>query len=575
MPRRCINCGQKPGDKCVYPRNLAEARRWQNLGSLGSFDVDTESLCQHGCVCALLLNTDRENRLDLGSIPKAVGSTRRVGGKASAQRMRPALKRSSFETVRCQPTAPQDYAYPTNNKSSVGMRRQSKQNLGSTPQESSNGDRCNIGLQRCRGAMIQENLYSQMRKNCCHQPSTESTNDTAPRRNLKSSQPPVSKFCPCINHPILRNSNAVPEKSSFPSIRGLSPAPAPCAPLYSPQRDFSNNLQRPQNTNQNRIQQKPTSFDQLSYVPCSQEPFLSSDDFFSSVSTTTGQTRSMTSDNQQQTTPEVMNKCCQACIYCQLKNQEVQCSRHSLHSKRSSTAVAPGSCTEGKAISIRAGCDCYASASLDTKYDRSSSRNMSSTGNILMPNFETGGEDKQYSVNFVNAVNVLLMNGSSQRPYESPNPEICVQESDLADCNERAVFPEVDMPSYRVCRAATSGPNAKDQQDEASVLVLEEDMFGCYPEDKSNQGQSQSGVQGEGGMSPNPDNKANQGKFGDNWINAPGAENITKVLELQRARINELDKLLQQHNMLQQTIQTRMAELQCQADKPATSPKRK
>jgi len=46
-----------------------------------------------------------------------------------------------------------------------------------------------------------------------------------------------------------------------------------------------------------------------------------------------------------------------------------------------------------------------------------------------------------------------------------------------------------------------------------------------------------------------------------------GSGQLPKVLEMQRARIKELENLLQQHNLLQQTIQHKVAELQC-TDKP-------
>jgi len=37
---------------------MSEARRWQNLANLSSFDVDTESLWRHGCVCSSHLDPD-------------------------------------------------------------------------------------------------------------------------------------------------------------------------------------------------------------------------------------------------------------------------------------------------------------------------------------------------------------------------------------------------------------------------------------------------------------------------------------------------------------------------------------
>ncbi|KAH8264199.1 hypothetical protein KR038_004382 [Drosophila bunnanda] len=564
MHRRCIICGQDPGNQCVYPRNMKEARRWQNLTNLDSFDVDTESLRQHGCVCALHLDTDQEYGSDLGSTFGAVGLQRRAGGKISAED-KAGSKRSPFQTGRCQSTA-QQY---TNKKSSVGMNMQDQQTLESMPHESSNVDRSNIELHRCCGAMLQGNLYSQMRKNSCRKRSTGSTNETATRRNLKASKPTVPHLYACINYPILRVSHAVPKESTCPMRRSPSPAPASCTGEFSYQRTQNNSLCH--------SQQRPVSYDPLPCSSINQQQFKSDDDFLNSPCSSSGQTSFTTIESHQKRKPELRNQCCQACINCQLKDQEVQCSQHTLQPKASSEEVTPTSSPKPETRTMTGGsecdiddkdCSCHRSASLATKYGSVNSKNIACSENVNMSNIIYGGEEQQYSVN---AVNVLLMNGSLQNKYEGPNPEICVQQSDLADCNERAVLPDVDKPKYRVCRAATTGANTKGKQEEANVLVLEEGrMDGCSSED---QGQSQSELQFVEGIN-SVDQEIRSAQFCDNWINSPGAANYTKVLELQRARINELENLLQQHNKLQQTIQSRMAELQCQ-ENPAKKANKK
>ncbi|KAH8374734.1 hypothetical protein KR200_004629 [Drosophila serrata] len=565
MHRRCIICGQEPSRQCIYPRNMMEARRWQNLANLGSFDVDTESLCQHGCVCAMHLDTDQEYGSNLGSTSGAVCPLRRAGGKISAQD-KAAVKKSSFQTGRFKATTPQ----ANNKKSGVGMNTQDKPMLESIPQESCNVDRSNIELHRCRGAMLQGNLYSQLRKNCNSQRSTGSTNDTAARRILKAKKPTIPQLYACINYPILRVSNAVPEESTCPLMRSPSAAAesSTCECI----------LQKTQNNTQSHLQQRSISYDPLPCYVCNQQQFKSDEDLPSRC-TSIGQNSSTTSESHHERRPELKCKCCQACISCQLKDQEVQCSQHTLQPKASSAAVIPTSSTKLKAISITTGCECdtgkdfssQRSASLGTKYGSVSSKTISCSENTNMPNFAYGGEEQQFSVN---AINVLLMNGSRHNKYEGPNPEICVQESDLADCNERAVFPNVDKPNYRLCRAATTDSNTNGKQDEANVLVLEEGpMDECSPECKSNQEQTQSELQIVEGIK-SVDQEIRSGQFGDNCINSSAPANFTKVLELQRARINELENLLQQHNKLQQTIQTRMAELQGQ-EKPAKSANKK
>ncbi|KAH8243257.1 hypothetical protein KR032_005945 [Drosophila birchii] len=550
MKRRCIICGQTPGEQCVYPRNMKEARRWENLANLRSYDVDTESLCQHGCVCALHLDSEQE----CGSDPDAVSSQRNSGGKISANRKKTSIKWSASDTGRCKSQVPQDCCSHTTNTNING-------NLRPMRLESINGDRSNIELHRCRGAMLQGNLYSQMRKNFHPQQPTGTRGGTAPPRNSKARQQIIPKLYAYIKYPILQNANVVPEQSPPPLVWCPNPAPDAFNCKCSPQPQHSNSRQRTQNNTQIQSQQKPTSFNLQQFQ---------SDDSFSS--TTSDQCSCTTCDGHQESMPEIKNKCVQTYCKCQLKDQGVQCSQkqevhcfqdQEVQCKCSSAAVSQSA----KAISISKS-DCnkarsrssQRSTSLATKYDISS-KCFPSIGNINMPIFTCCCEEQKYSAN---AVNVLLMNGPRHNKYEGPNPEICVLESDLADCNERAVFPDVDKPSYRLCRAATSPSNTKGKQDEANVLVLEDDsMDGCSPEGQANQGQSQNELQFVEGIDCMSQG-IQPGQFGDNWIDSPYAANYNKVLELQRSRINELENLLQQHNKLQQTIQARMAELQSQ-----------
>ncbi|XP_017035750.1 uncharacterized protein [Drosophila kikkawai] len=576
MHRRCIICGQEPGKQCVYPRDMAEARRWQNLANLGKFAVDTESLYQHGCVCAMHLNRNHKCSSDLGGKSDAVCPPRRASDQISEQYQRPSVKWNHVETDRrCPPSTPQGCCpYITNKKPNVGMQMKSIYN---------------IGLDRCRGAMIQGNLYSQMRKNYSRQQATGPTDGNEPRRN----QSILPKLCACVNCPMLKSFKAAPNESTCPLTRPRSsPAPSVNSVNKPQQQRYSNSNQRAQNNTQ-----KPRSCDRLSCYAYSQKQNQKKDDSHSSTTTSTAPSTT-TNDSHRERMPDVRNKCCQACFNCQLRDQESQCSQHTLKRKASSAVASPRPSTQLKASSISTGrtCDRTISSkglsSIRTYRSSQRSSSLASKYGMNMSSFGYGGGEKEYSIY---AVNVLLMNGSRQNKYDNPNPEICVQESDLADCNERAIFPEVDKPSYRVCRAATSdqsNANGKqDDEDEANVLVLEEGRLDvCSPEDKSPQGESRSEQQFLEGMNSNQnqsklqqsesksikrctDHGIQPGQFGDNWINSPGAANYNKVLELQRSRINELENLLQQHIVLQQTIQARMAELQCQ--EPAKSANKK
>uniref|UniRef100_B3P0T3 GG20748 n=1 Tax=Drosophila erecta TaxID=7220 RepID=B3P0T3_DROER len=427
MHRRCIICGQEPGEHCVYPRNMSEARRWQNLANLSSFDVDPESLCRHGCVCA--------SHLDSHGYGSESESSCSAAGRARA----PAGLQNWSSSV-----SDAGRGYLINKKGIERAQNQSKHSLGSERQEFSSANRCTNG-------------YCRFRNTC----------NTFRSMELKT---PADDFrtTPCsLNYPV------------SPTSRG-------------------------NNRFTNSIKQQTTS-----------------------------------------QKPELKSECCQACITQHLKDQEVQCSTVTLQTQSSSPVSRP---RMAASFSHQTG---------------SSATGFSAGYTTNSSNFTCGGGERRTS----NAINVLLMNGTRNNDYEdsccspakqrpmAPPPEICVQESDLTECNERAVFPEIDKPNYRVCRSSN----------ETNVLVLEEgplDKCNTIAGEDANTVDSKTQSHSDAQQNPNT-SKEQQNNSHTNWLESAATNNFTKVLELQRSRIKELENLLEQHSLLQQTIQHKVAELQC------------
>ncbi|XP_016985710.2 uncharacterized protein LOC108049145 [Drosophila rhopaloa] len=563
MHRRCIICGQEPGDLCVYPRNMTEARRWQNLANLSTFDVDTESLCRHGCVCASHLDVVQESTSD----------SECLSGAAKESRNKSGLKHQDTPNRLCSVKwsssgsgpGPRDllygHSYPTNIKAIEEMHNQSKQSIGSGRQETSNVNRCKNGCCRFRGACnsrFQGNpyTYTQMGQNSAN---SAFDGKTEPPVNVKQrvneyQSPQGAACCTCTCCPIIRNTSTRHSAEGCPSLccpllrnnKTRPPEDGSCkeCPLlrhFGSQQSIKR-AHKKENGNAERLRSCcPAVRKQRS------EDLKSTGDDFQSLSSTVNHKASQSwrsndssklTMNQQNRIkkPELKSQCCQACINCRLKDQEVQVSSEALQSQSSTPVKRPKTTTSFS----------YQTASLSTGFSAGYGTNSS--------NVVYGAERK-----FSNAINVLLMNGSSKNDYDdpcccpakslAPPPEICVQESDLTECNERAAFPEIDRPNYRVCQPATS------DQNETNVLVLEEGLVDeCSPIATENEAK-----QNRNEVQLNP----NQIQSEEGQHDFPATDNYTKVLELQRVRIKELENLLQQHNLLQQTIQHKVAELHC------------
>ncbi|XP_016999164.2 uncharacterized protein [Drosophila takahashii] len=552
MHRRCIICGQEPGDHCVYPRNMTEARRWQNLANLSSFDVDTESLCRHGCVCSAHLDADHR-----GSSSESEGSS----GAAEGTRTPAVLQESSVKwSSSGSGSVP---GYPTNSRVVQEMQDQSKQSLSSERREGSSAIRCNNGFCRFRNAcnsMFQGNPYNyqtQMGQNFANPQASSKLNrreNQSMMRNTSTRASPEGctwSNCPAQTENHTRISAGDPYKATrntstraSPNVCTLANCPALRENQYKAHPRDSGSQESTKKT-QRKERERPKSCERPSCSVVrkqrSEDWKPQGDDFRSLSSTQTWRSYGASKIPMNQINrikkPELKNQCCQVCFNSHLKDREVQCSKVALQTQSSKPF----------------GSFSYQTGSSFTGFSAGYTTNSS--------NFTYGGERKN-----TNAINVLLMNGTRNNDYDNscccptnlrpsaPPPEICVQESDLTESNERAVFPEIDKPNYRVCRSAN----------ETNVLVLEEGpMDGCTQKAKGESDEAAGEAHNQADESNQNGIKEQQNDFVNNWLDCPAADNFTKVLELQRARIKELENLLQQHNLLQQTIQHKVAELQC------------
>ncbi|XP_017067816.1 uncharacterized protein LOC108105639 [Drosophila eugracilis] len=554
MLRRCIICGQEPGDQCVYPRNMAEARRWQNLANLGSFDVDTESLCRHGCVCASHLDV-QESSSALESSSDGAGEARTSAG----------LQESSVKWSSSGSKSGSGPSYPTDSKVIRDRQNQSKQSFSSGWQEIKSEKTCKNGSCRFRNAC--NNMFQGNQHRIQNQANSQQPDSTSSRgRNLPLKLNPMliqlphgtticsRAYCPglrstdttrvgclCQSCPLKKNNS--PEDRSCIKCPGLRYSGSQESIQKAQKKEMSKD--RPQipisserpsgpSAKKHRLEESKTKGDD----------FHSSNNNFNRPPSPTWRSNDIIMKlNNWKKKPELKSQCCQACINCQLRDQEVQCSKVALPTRSSSHVGKPklfGSLSQRTASSAT---DFTATYSKNSEY----------------------GSERKNS----NAINVLLMNGTRSNDYDdpcccptrlrsmAPPPEICVKESDLTECNERANFPEIDKPNYRVCRSSN----------ETNVLVLEEGpMDRCSPKTTEDSETTTAGTQNqnEGQINPNQNHRdEQQNDFVTNWLDCPVANNFTKVLELQRVRIKELENLLHQHNVLQQTIQHKVAELQC------------
>ncbi|EDW97484.1 uncharacterized protein LOC6537214 [Drosophila yakuba] len=528
MHRRCIICGQEPGEHCVYPRNMSEARRWQNLANLSSFDVDPESLCRHGCVCASHLDSQ-------GSGSETESSS------GAAGRARTAAGLQEWSSKWSSSASDAGHGYPNNRKPIERMQNQSKHTIGSQGQEFSSANRCTNGYCRFR------NNYNSMFPSNPHtynQMGQKYPNPQAPRAtSLDNKKPPPIKVNPRVNRPSFGTVNCTCDgcTCTFCPVPGIKKTSEDSGSQQSINKEKRKDISKgsPKKT---KPCERPTcpTFRSMDFK-------TEAEDFYPISSTSRGNQRYRNPIKQQDTTqkPKLKSECCQTCSTHHLKDQEVQCSTVTLPTQSSSPVGRP---KLAGSFSHQTGCS---ATGFSAGYTTNSS------------NFTCGCSERRNS----NAINVLLMNGTRNNDYEdpccspakqrpmAPPPEICVQESDLTECNERAVFPEIDKPNYRVCRSSN----------ETNVLVLEEGPLDkCSPIAGEDPSTPDIKTQNHSNAHQNPNaSKEQANNFLNNWLESPATNNFTKVLELQRSRIKELENLLEQHSLLQQTIQHKVAELQC------------
>ncbi|XP_017091970.2 uncharacterized protein [Drosophila bipectinata] len=572
MHRRCIICGREPSEHFVYPRNLSEARRWQSLVNMNSFNVEPESLCRHGCVCSSHLDVEHSSSSDLENCQK-----RSTGG------MPPQDSRNSIDrrlNIQFSP-ATELFVSSSNiqENASQGKRKE-----------------C-----RCDNCRARKGMSDKKTPPILLQPKdTDSLKgygkgqpDNSEDRRMKC--PPLNRPCCC---PYPTNARAIEEiqtqarsiickcpnrgsskeeKQSSKSNKALTPKAS------ASKRSRKENLSV--KSNASRTTQRKSTQDQCSCA-CDEEipgrgnqmPFRgqpTSRNVSQNVPPSIGQQMQNFHNSQRQNQQPFgppnsqdphRTKSCQVCVIIQPKNKD-----------KTDKEIQVPFCMQNPKVAAKNECSSQTTATNCYCEPCGHAPDSLGFGSSFAQSKGFPGYAASRQKN--NAINVLLMPGS-RNDYDScccpstfrssaPAPEILVQESDLTDSDERAVFPPVDLPSYRVCRAATSDPkeNANNENEAcANVLVLEDGEMDCQPENNCSCEAPESTSQFVEGPQPSISSKeTHKGipEIGSNWMNAEATANFTKVLELQKARINELDTLLQQHNALQQTIQAKVAQLQC------------
>ncbi|EDV35310.2 uncharacterized protein Dana_GF11758 [Drosophila ananassae] len=633
MHRRCIICGQEPSDHFVYPRNLTEARRWQSLVNMSSVNVEPESLCRHGCVCSSHLDVVESSSSDLDNSKKRScgGMPPRGSRSRSSIDRRPNIKFSSPTEI-----------FLLGEKSSENQQIENKINCtcdngGPCNRAMTAKNTPPILLQpmdsssSSKGSSKGNSKGKQVLPNSKKQPDNaeggQRKNDDQKMATGEKSAPkglPFNRPCGC---PYPTNSRAIEEiqaqaRSIICKCNGMQTVNLPKSqsqdskPLSakssskgnradgkrsSPKRSRKANVK----SNESYTQREPgqntctcaCSCNETTPSENNQMPFRGPQPRMRipqnvphNVPQSLGQQMQTFHNSQRQNQMQFAppngqephrTKSCQVCIFLQPKdknnnNKEIQVPWGMRNPEVPGQAEC--SCQTPTPTCMCGLCGQAPSTSLGFGSSFGQTRGF--------PGYAATRPQK------TNAINVLLMPGS-RNDFDScccpntflpsaPAPEILVQESDLTDCDERADFPPVDLPSYRVCRAATSDPkeNANEnneKEDSANVLVLEDnELEACQPENTNLCGcppepESFSYQFGGGQKQPSmwcKDAQKGIPELGKNWNDADAASNYTKVLEQQRVRINELETLLQQHNALQQTIQAKVAELQCNDNAP-------
>ncbi|EDW83784.1 uncharacterized protein Dwil_GK13491 [Drosophila willistoni] len=565
MQRRCIICGQEPSGYYVYPRTLTEARKWQDWANLYSFNVPAGTLRKHGCVCQKHLEAAEE----LGDTPNehiVEVEERNVGG---------------MPTPICEPN---DIV-----SNDVMDKRPSVSFTESDP-----------------------NQRPQRPMRCCC-PNVEATKpkEQKPRRRKERRSPSQGDHQPFVNVCYCPGTTQIPRPPfQYNPIEAMK---YNVSPTWFNQQSS----QQQQQPNWNQFSETGTEMDAFngqssryyqqasdclcgSYCPLlgkklekmhGQEQQLQQP----------GPIQQQTGPMQQQTGPiQQQSQCCQCYISVPNQDKTIQCPSqvHGAEKRRQAPAE---------------NCEC----------GTTTTRNIVVQPTVCIPAniyeqyqappriSKPKSKKKETKVRKnPNSVNVLIMGSYGQEEdaevckemicpetfQPSPLTEICFLESDLTRKNERAIFPDIDLPNYSVCRAPTTDPKATEEADTesnkqddancADVLVLGKGLYDIDPcpcdcqhclfdmnlwncpnhinprvsaqPQETGANNATSGIDAQSFL---PKQWAD-----GNWQDPQAVAKYNQVIADQKARINELEDLLTQHNILQETIQSKVDELQCKVE---------
>ncbi|XP_034660778.1 uncharacterized protein LOC117896519 [Drosophila subobscura] len=555
MTRRCIVCGEKPIGHFIYPHTMAEAQKWLNLAHLDSYNLEVATFHQRACVCAIHLkgfNEEREQRQKSGT---------------DDQRRRSSVRSSDKRGRDLSSTWP----------SATHPREMNlNQNMSSTRRQS--GSSYTQHCWRSLSRFINNNRQHEARGY------TETVSPQYCPSRQQQKQQQHQSMCPaagtesCMSHCMPCSQGGHYRLSQMPRCQECS--------SHALTMECNSREDQSQQTDQQPVQQCTVQQQQRHHT---------AEGIYLTLNNALGQqqqarkcskglapqpkkrsSRSSSTSGQQQTKkPKHLG--CQAC---KTKDQEVQyawpVSQPSLDRPGCGVpAKIPFSTPSANGIAY------------PTKGPVSGQRttpptklsNVTGMAGVLgLQNEEQPSPDKNTKPN---TVNVLIMAGAPKESCDeayicpdsfqpSPLSEIRLLQSDLTDGNERADFPDLDHPNYRVCRASTNDSDASGQggeQDEncADVLVLDKGTCcekcpnictcGKTNENGDNCGQWNAVALAQLQQDQVPPE-------GINWFDTPATSNGTRAVELQKARIKELYSLLAQQNELQQSIQAKMDELQ-------------
>ncbi|XP_068153907.1 uncharacterized protein [Drosophila tropicalis] len=535
MQRRCIICGQEPSGFYVYPRTLTEARKWQDWANLYSFNVPAGTLRKHACVCQKHLEAVEEQD-DTANEHIVEVKERNVGGM------------------------PTPIREPNDIVSNDVMDKRPSVSLteGDPNQRPQRPMRCCCPIMEATKPKAQKPRRRKERKS----PS---------RRSQEDLQPPVNVFhCP--------GTTQIPRPPfQYNPVEAMN---YKVAPAWYNQQSRQQQLHQP---NWNQFSETGTEIDALN----GQSSRYAQQIYDCHCPLLGKQLEKMHNQEQQLQQPrpiQQQNQCCQCYISVPNQDKTFQCPSQVHRAEKRRQAAAET-------------CEC----------GTTTSRNIVVQPTVCIPanifeqtppkSAQPKSKKKEIKVRKnPNSVNVLIMGSYGQEEdaeeciemicpetfQPSPLTEICFLESDLTRKNERAIFPDIDLPNYSVCRAPTTDPKATEEADKetneqddtncADVLVLgkglhdidpcpcdcqhclfDMDLWNCPNHVKpriSTQPQetdANNAASGIDALSSLPEELAD-----GNWQDPRAVAKYNQVIADQKARINELENLLTQHNILQE-----------------------